>query len=107
MQNQIRPTGVQADRNRKVLTIRWSDGKESELTFAGLRAVCPCVVCKGGHDNMGGPADMDAYRQAANPELNIREVQQTGSYGLQFYWSDGHWEGIYTWAYLREIGENL
>ncbi len=47
MTNKIRPTGVTADRERRVLTIQWSDGRECSYTFAGLRAVCPCVLCQG------------------------------------------------------------
>ena len=103
MTNPIRPSGVQANRNERVLIIKWNDGKECRYPFAGLRAVCPCVECKGGHANMGGPVDIDAYRAANDPELNLEAVEQAGSYALQFNWSDGHWTGIYTWTYLREI----
>ncbi len=97
----VRPTGVTADRNERVLIINWSDGRSSRLSFAGLRAVCPCVECKGGHDNMGGPPDLDVMRSAKDDDLNLESVEAVGSYALQFQWSDGHWTGIYTWEYLR------
>lgn len=103
MTDAIRPTGVNADRNERVLEITWNDGKECRYSFAGLRAVCPCVECKGGHANMGGPVDIEVYRAASDPELNLEGVVPMGSYALQFNWSDGHWTGIYTWVYLREI----
>ncbi|MCL4868258.1 MAG: DUF971 domain-containing protein [Anaerolineae bacterium] len=98
----IYPTGVTADRNERVLLITWNDGRESRYPFAGLRAVCPCVECKGGHANMGQPPDLEQLRTATNPDLNLEQVQSVGSYALQFMWSDGHYTGIYTWEYLRQ-----
>jgi DUF971 family protein len=98
----IRPTGVTADRNEKVLIIKWSDGHVSRLPFAGLRAICPCVECKGGHDNMGGPPDLEVLQNARDESINLEQVEAVGSYALQFHWSDGHWTGIYTWAFLRQ-----
>ena len=97
----FRPTGVKADRNGRELIINWNDGHVSHLPFAGLRAVCPCVDCKGGHANMGGPPDPRIVRDTKNAELNITQIQPAGSYALQIHWSDGHWTGIYTWEMLR------
>ena len=103
----IRPTGVTADRNEKVLIINWDDGHVSRLPFAGLRAICPCVECKGGHDNMGGPPDLEALQNARDESINIKAVGSVGSYALQIQWSDGHQGGIYTWAFLREADPTL
>ncbi|MFQ5437163.1 MAG: gamma-butyrobetaine hydroxylase-like domain-containing protein, partial [Anaerolineae bacterium] len=69
--NEIRATGVKADRNERVLTITWSDGKACRYPFAGLRAICPCVECKGGHENMGAPPDETLLRSARNDDLNL------------------------------------
>ncbi len=99
--SEARPTGVTADRNRRVLVIRWNDGADCEYPFAGLRAICPCVSCKGGHAHMGGPPDKELFRQAQNDELNLDSVEAVGSYALQFFWNDNHNTGIYTWGYLR------
>lgn len=95
-------TGVKADRNQRVVTISWSDGHESSYSFAGLRAVCPCVQCKGGHANMDTPPDPAVVRDAVDPQLNLEKVEAAGSYALQFSWSDGHSSGIYTWELLRQ-----
>ena len=51
---------------------------------------------------MGGPPDMDTYRAAENPDLNLERLEAVGSYALQFTWSDGHYTGIYAWDYLRQ-----
>lgn len=103
----IRPTNVTADRNQRLLIIEWSDGHTSRYPFAGLRLICPCVECRGGHENMGGPPDLEALRQARDETINIESVGAVGSYALQFQWSDGHWTGIYTWEFLRQADPAL
>lgn len=100
----IKPTNVTADRQKRELTIEWNDGQISTYSFAGLRAVCPCVMCQGGHENMGRPADKLLLQKAQDDELNLEAANPVGSYAIQFVWSDGHDSGIYTWAYLYEAG---
>jgi DUF971 family protein len=100
--SQVRPTGVKADREARTVTITWSDGHVSDYSFAGLRAVCPCVTCKGGHAHMGAPPDPHQVRSAQDESLNLENVEAVGGYALQFSWSDGHSTGIYTWEYLRQ-----
>lgn len=97
----LRPTNIVADRNQRVLNISWSDGHESALPFAGLRAICPCVECKGGHDNMGDPPDPRVVRDTLDPSVNLEQIALVGSYAVQIRWSDGHATGIYTWTLLR------
>ena len=103
----IKPTGVTADRNERVLIINWNDGHVSRLPFAGLRAICPCVECRGGHENMGGPPDLGVMRTTRDEAINLKSVEAVGSYALQFAWSDGHWTGIYTWDFLRQADPAL
>jgi len=98
----IRPTGVKADRRSREVTVTWEDGHVSLYSFAGLRAVCPCAECKGGHANMGVPPDPRVVRDARDDELTLEHVEQVGGYALQFHWSDGHNAGIYTWGTLRD-----
>lgn len=97
-----RPTHVTADRSKRLLLIEWSDGAACEYPFAGLRAICPCVECRGGHAQMGGPPDVRLLYTVKNETLNLESVQAVGSYALQFFWNDGHNTGIYTWDYLRQ-----
>ena len=97
-----RPTNVTADRERRVLTIQWTEGRECSYSFAGLRAVCPCVLCQGGHANMGRPADKLLLQKSQNDALNLDAATAVGSYAIQFAWNDGHDSGIYTWNYLYE-----
>lgn len=99
--NQVRPTNIVADKQQREMMITWTDGHESRYLFDGLRAVCPCVECKGGHAQMGLPPDPKEVRDAPATELNLEQVEAVGAYAIQFHWSDGHWTGIYTWEMLR------
>ncbi len=107
MINKVRPTGVKADRNERVLTISWEDGRKSVYPFAGLRAACPCVECKGGHENMGKPGNPALVRDAPDDGVTVEKLEAVGAYALQFMWSDGHYTGIYTWDYLRQCDPAL
>lgn len=102
MPGKVKPTGVTADRTKRQVIINWSDGSTGEYSFAGLRAVCPCAVCRGGHENMGKPADKHLLRLAKDEDLTLESVEAVGSYAIRFDWSDGHGTGIYTWDYLYE-----
>ena len=97
-----RPVNIVADRSERELKITWADGHESVYPFAGLRAVCPCVECKGGHAHMGTPPDPRTVRDLPNAGINLEGIERVGSYALQFRWSDGHSTGIYTWDMLRQ-----
>jgi DUF971 family protein len=100
MQNS-RPKQVTADRNQGVLIIIWDDGHESRYPFAGLRAVCPCVECRGGHQNMGQPPDPRVVRDTPPSDIRLEGLDAVGAYAIQMQWSDGHATGIYSWEMLR------
>ena len=38
--------------------------------------------------------------------VKIKKLESVGNYGLKIIFDDGHDTGIYTWYYLRELGEN-
>ena len=96
------PTGITGDRTARTLTISWADGQESVYPYDGLRAVCPCVTCKGGHAQMGTPANPCTVRDTPTSNLALLGIHQQGTYAIQLSWSDGHDTGIYTWQYLRQ-----
>jgi DUF971 family protein len=101
-----RPTAIQLDRARRVLIIPWDDGHISEYPLAGLREACPCVECRGGHENMGTPPDPDIFLsiplQPAK-SYEIVRIAPVGNYAIQPEWKDGHHTGLYTWPYLRGL----
>lgn len=82
------------------LMIVWADGKESHYLAPRLRGMCPCASCK---DEMTGIRIVLPIH--IPDDLEFRKVELVGQYALQFEWSDGHHTGIYTFEYLRDLGE--
>jgi DUF971 family protein len=82
----------------KMLRILWDDDLLSTYPFTYLRGWCPCAVCQG----HGGEHH---FVQVENPEL--ASVSMVGNYALNPRWVDGHETGIYTFAYLRSLSEQL
>jgi DUF971 family protein len=101
-----RPTAIQLDRTQRVLNIAWDEGHRSRYPLAGLREACPCVECRGGHENMGKPADPDVFNSiplAPAKSYELVRIVPVGNYAIQPEWSDGHHTGLYTWTYLRAL----
>ena len=103
----MKPINLKASRSRATLTIEWSHDDSCELSFADLRAACPCADCRGTHGATKVEASSDEL------ELTIRSDQATqldgikavGNYAIQISWKDGHTHGIYSWDYLQELCE--
>jgi DUF971 family protein len=91
-----KPTGVKAPHGARVLEITWADGHKSSYPHEILRGYCPCAGCQGHSGTL---------RFQVGGNLEIRNVEQVGNYALQFEWGDGHGSGIYSFRYLRRLGE--
>jgi len=80
------------------LQITWSDGHVSEYHFRFLRGSCPCAECV---DEISGKRLV--YPNHVPDHVRPLQAAPVGRYAYQFYWSDGHTTGIYTYEYLRSI----
>jgi len=85
------------------LAIVWNDGAESYFKLEILRRACPCAACGGEPDVLGN---------ISRPHVNYNEksfqlagFQLVGGYALQPHWADGHNTGIYSFTYLRRLGQ--
>ncbi len=106
MQNFVRPTNVTLDKNAGELIIAWPDAETCHYPLGNLREACPCVECRGGHENMGQkgePSDLLTLTLTPARSYVVESVSLVGNYALQFFWSDGHHTGIYTWEYLKRL----
>ena len=86
------------------LALKWDDGEEGYIALETLRRHCPCAGCKGETDVMG-----NVYR---GPEIPLTEssfrlvkIVRVGGYALQPVWADGHTTGLYSFEYLRALGQ--
>ena len=39
--------------------------------------------------------------------MEITNIEPVGHYAVRLVFDDGHDTGLYTWAYLRELGDNM
>ncbi len=87
------------------LAISWTDGSESYLPLRDLRRLCPCAGCAGERDLFGRVAKppQKPYTRESFEDAALAPV---GGYALQLYWKDGHSDGLYPWARLREWAED-
>ena len=97
------PVNVTANRETSILTIQWNDGHSSEYPFAIVRYACPCVECRGGHDQMSDRPDTAVFKipQEDNQQTRLVSIEAVGGYAISIQWEDGHSAGIYNWDYLR------
>ncbi len=100
-------TGVTVEQDAQTITCTWSDGFRFAFPMDGLRRACPCVMCKGGHEHMGAPVDLDVFRGTPLKRRTVRGAQPMGGYALQFTWEDGHNSGLYRLDQLRAWAEAL
>jgi len=93
-----KPKGVRAPHGARDLEITWGDGKKIIYPHEILRGFCPCAGCQGhsGH-----------IRFVPGQNLDLRDLEQVGNYALGLTWADGHNSGIYSFRYLRALGELL
>ena len=80
------------------MTVWWQDGHVSLFNIKYLRCECCCAHCV---SEVTGQRILDPDTVPA--DVSIKGAQHVGNYGVQFYFSDQHSTGIYTWQRLREL----
>jgi DUF971 family protein len=97
----LEPTNIQQIGDE--LAIAWNDGTESYFNLEFLRRACPCAACGGEPDVLGN---------LSRPQVSLTEQSfqlagfgLVGGYAVQPRWADGHGSGIYSFTYLRRLGE--
>ena len=97
-QNTSWPTEIRLREQGRVLTVSFDDGKSYDLSAEYLRVESPSAEVQGHSaaqkQTVGGKQD-----------VTIREIQPTGNYAVRLIFDDGHSTGIFSWTYLRELGD--
>jgi len=99
------PENITVEHSEQEMVIHWADGHTSSYNLHGLRKACPCVTCRGGHENMGKPLDidMDVFEEIIDVDRRIEKLETIGNHALKITWGDGHDTGMYRWDYLRNL----
>ena len=85
------------------LAIVWNDGAESYFKLEILRRACPCAACGGEPDVLGNISRPHVIYNEKS--FQLAGFQLVGGYALQPHWADGHNTGIYSFTYLRRLGQ--
>ena len=77
--------------------ILWEDGSETLISYVRLRELCPCACCGGEKDVLGN--QYGGVSVSPSKKITIIKFERVGYYGLQFFFSDGHKDRIYTFDF--------
>lgn len=91
------PTAFKVRKQSRVMEVSFDDGAEFSLPFELLRVYSPSAEVRG--HGIG-----QEVLQLGKREVEIVAVEPVGNYGVKPIFSDGHDSGIYTWAYLYQLG---
>jgi len=95
------PTNIQAIGDE--IAIAWSDGAESYLRHELLRRASPSAENMGERDILGNLHGGE--KGADHSGVRVVGWERVGNYALRFDFSDGHRTGLYTFDYLRKLGD--
>ena len=83
------------------LAIDWGKNNTTVISYKQLRKLCPCAMCSGEIDALGN--QYGGQQQISVDKIQILNYKKVGNYGLQFFFSDGHKDGIYTFQLLKGL----
>lgn len=93
------PTNIKSRTKSRVLEVSFDDGSVFELPYEYLRVYSPSAEVRG-----HGPGQEQL--QLGKHEVGISKVEPVGNYAVKLVFDDGHDTGLYTWAYLYELGRD-
>ena len=93
------PTEITLHQKSKNLEISFDDGARYRLPFEFLRVYSPSAEVR-------GHGKGQEVLQTGKQDVSLTDVTPIGSYALKLTFDDGHDSGLYTWDYLRELGEH-
>ena len=92
------PLEIKLRTRSRVLEVAFEDGARHQLPFEYLRVYSPSAEVKG-----HGPGQ--EVLVTGKQDVAIRAVEPVGQYAVKLVFDDGHDSGLFTWKYLRELGE--
>jgi DUF971 family protein len=93
------PSRVVLRESKDALMLTYSDGQEYTLPAEYLRVYSPSAEVR-------GHGEGNETLQFGKRLVTINALEKAGNYALQIVFSDGHDSGIYSWEYLRSLGQD-
>jgi DUF971 family protein len=93
------PTELRVSKDRQHLQVTFNDGASFDISAELMRVLSPSAEVQG--HGPGQKVTVPGKRNVA-----IISMTPTGNYAVRVGFDDMHDTGIFTWTYLRELGEN-
>ena len=93
------PTELRLDKDKRVLSVSFEDGKSFALPAELLRVLSPSAEVQ-------GHSEAQRVTVAGKRNVGIARIEPVGNYAVRIVFDDGHDTGLFVWEYLRELGEN-
>ena len=93
------PVEIRLPKDRRTLRVAFDDGRAFELSAELLRVTSPSAEVQG---------HSEAERKTVGGKRNVTilSVDPVGNYAIRLGFDDMHSTGIYSWAFLRDLGVN-
>jgi DUF971 family protein len=93
------PVEIRLVKDRRALHVTFDDGKTFNLSAELLRVTSPSAEVQG---------HSEAQRKTVGGKRNVTmlSVDPVGNYAVRIGFDDMHTTGIYSWAFLRDLGVN-
>ncbi len=91
----------------KLLLIEWSDGERRSYSYRELQDNCPCATCREKRKQppaASGPLLPVIAASEAQP-LELERMIPVGNYAYHIFFNHGCDSGIYSFEFLRELGQ--
>ncbi|NKB33393.1 MAG: DUF971 domain-containing protein [Pseudomonadales bacterium] len=95
----IPPTDIKLHKQSATLELVYADGDNFALSAEFLRVHSPSAEVR-------GHGKGQEVLQFGKRHVKLINVQSVGNYAIKLVFDDGHDSGIYSWEYLRELGQD-
>ena len=92
------PTEIRLSKDRRTLAVAFDDGVSFALPAELLRVESPSAEVQGHHPDQ-------KVLVAGKANVEILQVEPVGNYAVKLVFDDMHATGLFSWSYLRELGE--
>jgi len=93
------PVEIRLTKDRRTLHVEFDDGEAFSLPAELLRVTSPSAEVQG---------HSEAQRKTVGGKRNVTilSVDAVGNYAVRLGFDDMHTTGIYSWAFLHDLGQN-
>ena len=92
-------TDIKLHKKSAILELCYHDGSSCSLSAEFLRVHSPSAEVR-------GHGKGQEVLQSGKRHVKLVNVQPVGNYAVKLVFDDGHDTGIYSWEYLRELGQD-